>query len=514
MASRTPPPNQIAVVTVHGTGDTATGPDGDKWFQNGSAFADRLKQRLAKQGVEAAIVPHLWTGANSAQGRENGARSLARAIRKHAKDYGGVHVIAHSHGGNVADTAASMLGWRLGKNRPQKVSSITTVGTPFFKSRLGAAESFGGIAFLIITLFSILALLAVALVVTFMLPTMHGVPERYAQDFMTMAAAEGRTATAAEADTYARSQMEDVDLYKGLLTALAAILPVSAVALFFIIPLAVTGLLRILRLMRKQNAGAALFSVWHPNDEAISFLQRIEELPIEPFPRWALWRSSRTTGVIWGVRAVIVTLLLAIGVSAAGMAKIEITDDHYTAFGERFGFDGLEYFGGMTTGDLGLFLFFATIIGAPLLFGTAYLLTRLLRGLAFELVGRGWLNTTISSVLRGMAFGRDGDERIGNVATQSHIYGVRPYIVEGEVADRMRAGAANSASSLIEKYRWSLFSVGPDTNGAVNKLATDAMTWNSLIHTTYFDQPEIADVIGDYIAESVERDREALAGKK
>jgi hypothetical protein len=25
------------------------------------------------------------------------------------------------------------------------------------------------------------------------------------------------------------------------------------------------------------------------------------------------------------------------------------------------------------------------------------------------------------------------------------------------------------------------------------------MTWDSLIHTTYFDQPEIADMIADYI---------------
>lgn len=39
---------RVGIVTVHGTGDTAEGGDGDKWFQNGSAFAQRLKARLAE----------------------------------------------------------------------------------------------------------------------------------------------------------------------------------------------------------------------------------------------------------------------------------------------------------------------------------------------------------------------------------------------------------------------------------------------------------------------------------
>ena len=50
MASRTPPnPHEIAIVTVHGTGDTIKEKtvDGEKWFQNGSVFTGRLKERLA-----------------------------------------------------------------------------------------------------------------------------------------------------------------------------------------------------------------------------------------------------------------------------------------------------------------------------------------------------------------------------------------------------------------------------------------------------------------------------------
>lgn len=49
---------KIAVVTVHGTNDSAEGPDNDKkWWQPGSKFAERLKSQLAGKGLDADIVP-------------------------------------------------------------------------------------------------------------------------------------------------------------------------------------------------------------------------------------------------------------------------------------------------------------------------------------------------------------------------------------------------------------------------------------------------------------------------
>src|SRR5689334_6477103 len=143
------------IITVHGTGDTAKGPTGDKWFQNGSVFAGRLKEALGRRGVDAEIIPHLWTGANSANARENGARSLTKRIRQLAKEGRDIHVIGHSHGGNVANDAACMLSWHS-KQRKPKLSSVTTVGTPFFRTHVTVSERVGAWAFVIMTWLSIL----------------------------------------------------------------------------------------------------------------------------------------------------------------------------------------------------------------------------------------------------------------------------------------------------------------------------------------------------------------------
>ena len=64
----------------------------------------------------------------------------------------------------------------------------------------------------------------------------------------------------------------------------------------------------------------------------------------------------------------------------------------------------------------------------------------------------------------------------------------------------MQNGAHDAAGKLIDKYRWALFSVGGDSSASLTSLTTDAMTWDSLIHTTYFDQPEITDMIAAHIA--------------
>ncbi|HYD71545.1 MAG TPA: hypothetical protein VEF55_00295 [Candidatus Binatia bacterium] len=526
---------QIGIVTVHGTGDTAAGPDGEKWFQNGSAFATRLKARLAAQGLDAAIIPFLWSGANSARAREDASRKLVRRLRKAARAHGPVHVIGHSHGGNVANEAARMIRWRpkfdmmsfllnplgsLFRGR-DKIASVTTVGTPFFRSKLSSAESFGGVAFLLLLIASTLALAVGGIFLAALLAHAHRSPDQVLEDMRivlanTAQAPDATPPTEEQLREYAANDLrENINSRPGLYLVSTIYLAFVA-PLIFIYPVAVSGLARIVRLRRKQNMRAKVHSIWHPHDEAIAFLQRVEKMPLEPFPRGALWRTSRTAGIVWGVRIVNLMVLAGLILLIAGTAGLD--------FPAQFKTDSAAFLTDIITATsddpepvpgggvdavrpdeihpsiVGAILVLLGVVGMPLVFGAIYVVTRLLVfGLGLELGLRGSLNNAVGGVLKGIAFGRDGDERVGDVATQSHCHGSQCTILEGEVADRMQQRAGAAADKLIEKYRWALFSVGGNDNSALEALATDAMTWDSLIHTTYFDQPEIVDMIADYI---------------
>jgi hypothetical protein len=453
-----------AVITVHGTGDTAAGPNGEKWFQNGSVFVGRLKESLGRRGVDAEIIPHLWTGANSANARENGARSLTKLIRQLSKQGRDIHIIGHSHGGNVANDAACMLGWTL-KHHTPKISSVTTVGTPFFRTHVTTSERIGAWAFVIMTLLSILVVGGASIL------------------FAIGAASVTQ---------------QEQDLFNAFVAGLGVFVIPSVVVLIFTIPIALHGIGRIRRASRKRRADTALYSIWHPNDEAIAFLMRVEELPIEPFPRWSFLRSSRTSAIVWGIRAVstlpitgIILLIIALVANSTSGAALPIA--------------------GIPMGELGLWLIVGGLLGGPLIFAAVYLLFRAAVGVFLEFGLRGALNRSIGGVLKGLAFGRDGDNRIGDVAPRSHYYSAKAAVLEGDLANRMLQNSSKATQELFNKYRGSMFAVGVSNADAVNKLATDAMTWDSLIHTTYFDQPEVADMIAGHIAESVRRPKTKAA---
>ncbi|WP_395646476.1 esterase/lipase family protein [Terricaulis sp.] len=448
----------IAVVTVHGTNDTAEKLEGEKWFQKGSHFAQALTGRLAARGVNAEIVPFLWSGANSASEREKGAEKLASAIKHLGGRYAGVHLVGHSHGGNVANDAALLLRWgrRRGRGK-ENIASLTTIGTPFLNSSTGALQSLGGLLFLAITVISIpLYLLSSVMLLMWVSGN---------DEFFTMAEVFGEPTQGS------------------WLAVWLCILGVG-VPLWLMLGLATRGLRRIMRPRGVAGARARVFSIWHGNDEAISFLQKIEGLPLEPFPSGSMLRGSRASAISFGVMAVILTCaapasimsLRAVNLIAAPWATSEW----------------------LWTTTLALLFF------APVIFALAYLLYRLFAGLFAEMLARRRLNDWIVGVLRGVAFGRDGDQAIGQVRTGSHTHATQELRIDGPVAERMQAGAQVAAGKLIEQYRWALFSVGSDSNSSLANLANDAMTWNSLIHTTYFDQPEVVELIADYIGDAVD----------
>ena len=87
-----------------------------------------------------------------------------------------------------------------------------------------------------------------------------------------------------------------------------------------------------------------------------------------------------------------------------------------------------------------------------------------------EIAARGSLNRFVVGVLRGIAYGRDGDQVLCNVSPQSHTHATQEHKITGECAVRMQAGAHDAAGKLIDKYRWALFSVGGDSSASLTSL--------------------------------------------
>ncbi|ANP47416.1 esterase/lipase family protein [Candidatus Viadribacter manganicus] len=448
---------KVAIVTVHGTGDTAESADGAKWFQRGSTFTQRLLQHLSAQGINGEIIPHLWSGANSAWDRERGANKLAARLRGLYKDYDTIHVVAHSHGGNVANDAAVLLKWGLRRNAArEKFDSLTTVGTPFFNVRTGTPQRFAGILFLIIAwasavVFPLLAALLLWGAIT-------------GENLMEMG-----------------SQQEE------LMATFVYILVVGPCVLFML-NMSRQGIRRILRPKTGGRTQTSVFSIWHQNDEAIAFLQRVEALNLEPFPRGSMFRGSRGAAIAIGVLTVLLIGLANPLLYALNMA------------------DWFDFNSTIADDDVASNIVAVTVMSlllAPAIFTIVYLTYRFLIGGAQEVGMRGAMNRYVGGVLRGVAMGRDGDQLLFNVAPRSHTHMTQELVLGGECARRMQDGANASAGQLIDKYRWALFSVGGDSSASLTSLTTDAMTWESLIHTTYFDQPEVAAAIGDHIARTV-----------
>ena len=119
------------IVTVHGTNDAHPDDEGQRWWQRGSKFTQRLVDSLAARGIpQAEILPLHWSGQNSDFDRLKGAEDLARTLRRLDREGRQHAVIAHSHGGNVTVEGLTRV-----PASPRR-GGIISFGTPFFLRRL------------------------------------------------------------------------------------------------------------------------------------------------------------------------------------------------------------------------------------------------------------------------------------------------------------------------------------------------------------------------------------------
>jgi len=92
---------------------------GYPWWRRWSLFCDAVRQSLGK---ECEIREFRWSGKNTDAARLKAAEDLARTIEKDSPQRK-VHVIGHSHGGNVALVAVNRL-------PHQRVDSIVLLANP------------------------------------------------------------------------------------------------------------------------------------------------------------------------------------------------------------------------------------------------------------------------------------------------------------------------------------------------------------------------------------------------
>lgn len=510
----------VAVFTVHGTGDRAPNDDqglplddGEKWFQRGSQFSDWLLAKLAARGIDAEIFPLHWTGDNKASGREAAARSLAGEIKRKVKSHSGVHIIGHSHGGNVASDAAAILRWNPAR-RVSRLHSLTTVGTPFLRTNVSVRQRFGAWAFLALVMASLLLSIGSFVVAndvrdSFLQPIRVELEEARSELDSVEAAGAAASENAGEdaisarrAELRRRGLPNEIALLEAELqtaernwdtyiNGVRAVNVGSVLGLLFVSPFAFGGLRRIERVSRERRAGARLLAITHPEDEAIGFLKHVERIDTEPLPPGSFLRGGKTAAVIWGVRSALILPIIGGVLLLAGLLGLVDWLPSYPIQATLLAAGGIML-------SIGLF-------GAPLIFAVVYAVYRLLVAPILEFAVRAPINAVIVNAVKGVALGRDGENRVGEVSAEAHYFETRQVILEGDLGDRVRQSAEDATLTLLKKYRAGIFAGGANAADGLKELLEDPTTWDGLIHTTYFDHEEVAEIIAEHVASSVRR---------
>jgi hypothetical protein len=130
------------VIIVHGTWAAPT-PGVVRWYQPGEGarapgeFVSKLDEALRKRGSPARCWAHCtegdeifhWSGDNNWIMRTRAASALADYVVKLRNEGWRCHLVAHSHGGNVALEALPQITTALHPEVPY--GQIVTLGTPF-----------------------------------------------------------------------------------------------------------------------------------------------------------------------------------------------------------------------------------------------------------------------------------------------------------------------------------------------------------------------------------------------
>ena len=211
-------------------------------------------------------------------------------------------------------------------------------------------------------------------------------------------------------------------------------------------------------------------------------------MKLQPFPRGSLLRNARTGAIVWASRSAIALPLLAVGGYRAVELLGQAPGSSLHTFGKRLLDQGLasEWFAFIAVGS------------APLIFVVVFLLYRGVLAIFAEIALRDRINSGITDMIRGIAFGSDSDFRIGDVSPLSHSFSTKVMELQGALAEEMADQSQIATTQLIEKYRLDFFRADA-LKSSIYSISEDALTWSSLIHTSYFSHSIVTDAISKHI---------------
>lgn len=119
------------------------GSDSIPWWQHNGVMSNHISDNLETcDGSTLEIKAFEWAGHNDEDVRSYSATILTKYLRSLKEYYDSIHIVAHSHAGNVILNAMT---YRFVKNDFDKIDSITTMGTSFFQKRSPSLPDLFGI---------------------------------------------------------------------------------------------------------------------------------------------------------------------------------------------------------------------------------------------------------------------------------------------------------------------------------------------------------------------------------
>ncbi|WP_370335466.1 hypothetical protein [Parvularcula marina] len=119
----------VKIITVHGTFAGDPSDEGEKWWQKGSEFLQKLQSCIAEP---LDILPFHWSGANSELDRRKTGNRLWKTIKASEEK---PILIGHSHGGSSSIHAAGDAILADSKNASDTLRGLVTIATPMFRFR-------------------------------------------------------------------------------------------------------------------------------------------------------------------------------------------------------------------------------------------------------------------------------------------------------------------------------------------------------------------------------------------